>query len=164
MTWLPITVTIGLPGHVPELTILHDVVLLKKIQDCGHVCHFRWPSESSAAIDSKTVFVETIGNPKYIVSPISEITRVCDLYVCVHILRWYAGCTRTQSPANSRQYVWYERYVSSFLSRLDLPLMDAIVRVSNSSPRMAKISSCTARLNGSVIRGNTIAGVVISSA
>ena len=65
------------------------------------------PSEFGAAIDEKTkaVFVETIGNPKYNVSPISEIAKVCDLYdvcVLVHILRWYAGCTRSQSSADRR--------------------------------------------------------------
>ena len=72
------------------------------------------PSEFGAAIDEKTkaVFVETIGNPKYNVSPISEIAKVCNLYVCVpvHILRWYAGCTRAQSPADRRQYVWHGWY------------------------------------------------------
>ena len=41
------------------------------------------PSEFDAAIDEKTkaVFVETIGNPKYNVSPISEIAKVRDLYM-----------------------------------------------------------------------------------
>jgi O-acetylhomoserine/O-acetylserine sulfhydrylase len=43
------------------------------------------PSAFGAAIDenTKAVFVETIGNPKYNVSPISEIAKVC-----VH-MRWY---------------------------------------------------------------------------
>ena len=67
------------------------------MQDCGQVCHFDDPSEFDAAIDEKTkaVYVETIGNPKYVASPISDIAKVCDLYMCVHILRWYAGCIRT---------------------------------------------------------------------
>jgi O-acetylhomoserine/O-acetylserine sulfhydrylase len=38
------------------------------------------PAEFAAAIDEKTkaVYVESIGNPKYNVSPISEIAKVCD--------------------------------------------------------------------------------------
>ena len=67
------------------------------MQDCGQVCHFDDPSEFGAVIDEETiaVFVETIGNPTYVISPISEIANVCDLYTCVHILRLYAGYTRT---------------------------------------------------------------------
>jgi len=38
------------------------------------------PSELAAVIDEKTkaIYVETIGNPKYNVSPISEIAKVRD--------------------------------------------------------------------------------------
>jgi O-acetylhomoserine/O-acetylserine sulfhydrylase len=45
------------------------------------------PSEFAAAIDenTKAIFVETIGNPKYNVSPISELAKVRDLYVCVPV-------------------------------------------------------------------------------
>lgn len=41
------------------------------------------PSESNAAIDenAKAIFVETIGNPKYNISPVSEIAKVC---MCTH--------------------------------------------------------------------------------
>lgn len=37
------------------------------------------PAAFSAAVDEKTkaIFVETIGNPKYNVSPIREIAKVC---------------------------------------------------------------------------------------
>lgn len=39
------------------------------------------PSAFAAAIDenTKAVFVETIGNPKYNVSPIREIAKVCNI-------------------------------------------------------------------------------------
>ena len=39
------------------------------------------PSAFAAAIDenTKAIFVESIGNPKFNVSPISEIAKVCDL-------------------------------------------------------------------------------------
>jgi O-acetylhomoserine/O-acetylserine sulfhydrylase-like pyridoxal-dependent enzyme len=43
------------------------------------------PAAFSAAIDEKTkaVFVESIGNPKYNVSPIREIAKVCKhMFVC----------------------------------------------------------------------------------
>ena len=67
------------------------------MQDCGQVCLFDDFSEFDAVIDEETkaISVETIGNPKYVISPISETAKVCDLYTCVHVLRWYAGCTRT---------------------------------------------------------------------
>ena len=72
-------------------------VLLKKYGIAIKLVTSDDPSEFAAAIDEKTkaVFVETIGNPKYNVSPISEIAKVCGLYVCVpvHILRCYPSCT-----------------------------------------------------------------------
>ena len=45
------------------------------------------PAAFAAAIDEKTkaVFVESIGNPKYNVSPIREIAKVCDLYVWLYL-------------------------------------------------------------------------------
>jgi O-acetylhomoserine/O-acetylserine sulfhydrylase-like pyridoxal-dependent enzyme len=59
------------------------------------------PSEFAAAIDenNKAIFVESIGNPKYNVSPISEIAKVCGLYVrvLVPVLKRDAGCTSTSS-------------------------------------------------------------------
>jgi O-acetylhomoserine/O-acetylserine sulfhydrylase len=41
------------------------------------------PSALAAAIDenTKAIYLESIGNPKYNVSPISEIAKVCDLLV-----------------------------------------------------------------------------------
>jgi O-acetylhomoserine/O-acetylserine sulfhydrylase len=45
------------------------------------------PAAFSAAIDEKTkaIFVESIGNPKYNVSPISEIAKVCkNIFVISH--------------------------------------------------------------------------------
>jgi len=49
------------------------------------------PSALSAAVDenTKAIYVESIGNPKYNVSPISEIAKVCDLpiFVPVPVLR-----------------------------------------------------------------------------
>ena len=77
---------------------MRDVVLFKNYGIAVKFVTSDDPSELGAAIDEKTkaVFVETIGNPKYNVRPISEIAKVCDLFVCVpiNILRWYAGCTR----------------------------------------------------------------------
>ncbi len=116
---------------------LHTVVLLKKYGITVKFVTSDDPSELAAAIDEKTkaVFVETIGNPKYNVCPISEIAKVCDLYVHVpvSVLRWVAGCTRPQGPADRRQYVWHGWYGYLFSSRWNLPLMGAIGRVSNSS-------------------------------
>jgi len=45
------------------------------------------PSALAAAIDenTKAIYVESIGNPKYNVSPISEIAKVCDLPMFVHV-------------------------------------------------------------------------------
>jgi O-acetylhomoserine/O-acetylserine sulfhydrylase len=56
------------------------------------------PSAFAAAIDenTKAIFVESIGNPKFNVSPISEIAKVCDQYAFVSVpaLRWDVGRTR----------------------------------------------------------------------
>jgi len=43
------------------------------------------PSAFAAAVDEKTkaIYVESIGNPKYNISPISEIAKVCNLYAFV---------------------------------------------------------------------------------
>ena len=75
------------PGYILELMILRDVVLLKKYGIAVKFVTSDDPSEFDAAIDEKTkaVFVETIGNPKYNVSPISEIAKVCNLYACSYI-------------------------------------------------------------------------------
>jgi O-acetylhomoserine/O-acetylserine sulfhydrylase len=45
------------------------------------------PSAFAAAIDenTKAIFVESIGNPKFNVSPISEIAKVCDLYASLPV-------------------------------------------------------------------------------
>ena len=65
------------------------------------------PSAFNAAIDEKTkaIFVESIGNPKYNVSPISEIAKVCAMYMrfCPpECLTWErnAGRTCAWGPAN----------------------------------------------------------------
>ena len=65
------------------------------------------PSAFAAAIDEKTkaIYVESIGNPKYNISPISEIAKVCNLYtfvpcVCTEMLKWNSGRTRAQGPAD----------------------------------------------------------------
>jgi O-acetylhomoserine/O-acetylserine sulfhydrylase len=101
------------PSLRPMLTILRDVVLLKKYGITVKFVTSDDPSEFDAAIDenTKAIFLETIENPKYSVSPISEIAKVCDLYVGapIHILRLHAGCTRAQSPADRQQYIWHGR-------------------------------------------------------
>ena len=56
------------------------------------------PSAFAAAIDenTKAIYVESIGNPKYNVSPMSEIAKVrCHVYafVPIPVLRWGEGCT-----------------------------------------------------------------------
>jgi O-acetylhomoserine/O-acetylserine sulfhydrylase len=45
------------------------------------------PSAFAAAIDenTKAIFVESIGNPKFNVSPISEIAKVCGLYTSLPV-------------------------------------------------------------------------------
>ena len=60
--------------------ISRDIVLLKKYGITVKFVTSDDPSEFAAAIDEKTkaVYVETMGNPKYNVSPISEIAKVCD--------------------------------------------------------------------------------------
>jgi O-acetylhomoserine/O-acetylserine sulfhydrylase len=55
------------------------------------------PSAFAAAIDenTKAIYVESIGNPKYNVSPIHEIAKVrrhAYAFVPVSALRWDAGC------------------------------------------------------------------------
>lgn len=82
------------------------------------------PSALAAAIDenTKAVYVESIGNPKYNVSPIRGIAKVCGQYVCVPVpvLRSDGGCTRAQGPADRRQYLWHGRYAYSYLSQCTL--------------------------------------------
>ena len=50
------------------------------------------PSAFAAAIDEKTkaIYVESIGNPKYNISPISEIAKVHNLYASAACL--CSGC------------------------------------------------------------------------
>ena len=71
-------------AHIwPELTVF--VVFLKKYDIGVKFVTSDEPSAFAAAIDEKTkaIFVETIGNPKYNVSPISEIAKVCVMYMCL---------------------------------------------------------------------------------
>ena len=62
---------------IPDLTAC--AVLFKKYGIAVKFVTSDDPAAFSAAIDEKTkaVFVESIGNPKYNVSPISEIAKVC---------------------------------------------------------------------------------------
>ena len=62
---------------IPELTAC--AVLFKKYGIAVKFVTSDDPAAFSAAIDEKTkaIFVESIGNPKYNVSPISEIAKVC---------------------------------------------------------------------------------------
>jgi len=78
---------------------MRETVLLKKYGIGVKFVTSDDPSEFSAAIDEKTkaIFVETIGNPKYNVSPISEIAKVCDLFVCVAYIEVCRLHTRTKS-------------------------------------------------------------------
>ena len=58
------------------------------------------PSAFAAAIDEKTkaIFVEIIGNPKYNVSPISEIAKVCVMYtLCDVSVLWFEYRLRTST-------------------------------------------------------------------
>jgi O-acetylhomoserine/O-acetylserine sulfhydrylase-like pyridoxal-dependent enzyme len=81
---------------VPGLTA--GVVFLKKYGIGVKFVISDDPTAFAAAIDEKTkaIFVESIGNPKYNVSPISEIAKVCDP-ICVVVspaaLRCDAGST-----------------------------------------------------------------------
>jgi len=62
------------------------------------------PAAFAAAIDenTKAVYVESIGNPKYNVSPISEIAKVgsLDEFISAPVPRYDAGRARAQSPAD----------------------------------------------------------------
>jgi O-acetylhomoserine/O-acetylserine sulfhydrylase-like pyridoxal-dependent enzyme len=62
------------------------------------------PAAFAAAIDenTKAVYVESIGNPKYNVSPISEIAKVRspDGFVPTPVPRYDTGRARAQSPAD----------------------------------------------------------------
>jgi O-acetylhomoserine/O-acetylserine sulfhydrylase-like pyridoxal-dependent enzyme len=76
-------------------------VLLKKFAIAVKFVNSDDPSELAAAIDEKTkaVYVESIGNPKYNVSPIREIAKVRDSYVtraCIEV-----GC-RLHTSTRSR--------------------------------------------------------------
>ena len=56
------------------------------------------PSAFAAAIDEKTkaIYVESIGNPKYNISPISEIAKVCHGNLCA-----FVPCVRTGMPSRN---------------------------------------------------------------
>jgi O-acetylhomoserine/O-acetylserine sulfhydrylase len=61
------------------------------------------PAAFAAAIDEKTkaIFVESIGNPKYNVSPISDIAKVCNpMYLALSTdgVKPDEGRTRAQYP------------------------------------------------------------------
>ncbi len=62
----------------PERTVC--IVFLKKYDIAVKFVTSDDPSAFAAAIDenTKAIFVESIGNPKYNVSPISEIAKVYD--------------------------------------------------------------------------------------
>jgi O-acetylhomoserine/O-acetylserine sulfhydrylase-like pyridoxal-dependent enzyme len=87
---------------VPGLTT--GVVLLKKYGIGVKFVTSDDPAAFAAAIDEKTkaVYVESIGNPKYNVSPIREIAKVCDPYAWLYppVLRCDIGRTRSQGPAD----------------------------------------------------------------
>ena len=85
------------------------IVFLKKYGIAVKFVTSDEPSAFAAAIDEKTkaIYVESIGNPKYNISPISEIAKVCNpcafvLCVCTEMPRWNLGRTRAQGPADRR--------------------------------------------------------------
>lgn len=69
----------------PELTFY--IVYLKKFGISVKFVTSDEPSAFAAAIDenTKAIFVESIGNPKFNVSPISEIAKVCGLYASLPV-------------------------------------------------------------------------------
>jgi len=86
----------------PELTVC--IVFLKKYGISTKFVTSDDPSAFAAAIDenTKAIFVESIGNPKCNVSPISEIAKVCEIHALVPalVLKWNVGRTRAQGPAD----------------------------------------------------------------
>jgi O-acetylhomoserine/O-acetylserine sulfhydrylase len=92
-----------IPKAVSRLT--SDIVFLKKYGIGVKFVTSDDPAAFAAAIDGKTkaIYVESIANPKYYVSPIRDIAKVCNpLYLVRSTDRFKRneGCTRAQHPVD----------------------------------------------------------------